>query len=325
MKKNILLILFVLPLSISCTNEAIDKLQPLLDNINTQIKSSPTPKISSKVAHINGVITDENNNKISDVQIKIDNREIKTDSSGYYSINDLAVGKTRIIAFKDGYEESNITVDLKSDVQTINIKLKNSIIIVNPTNNIQNTPTQSIIPTNSITQIPIPTNTPTPIPTQSINNNQNNNSEQNIIPSVLKTPIPTPIPTGTVKTYDPIIENVMYAQPRFKIPNQLKPNQAEISFYLKDSEKSFASSIYWDYGKVIFNYKIYENISKYQASQPKKGALVLEDSMIMEKYTDSKLLEFINLKYYGSYFIIEYEVNLPDGRVLTNAYNTLIW
>jgi len=212
MKKKILLILFLLPISISCTNEAIDKIQPLLDNINNQIKSTPKSKTNSKVAHINGTITDENNNKISDVKIKIDDKETKSDSSGYYAINDLAIGKTRIIALKDGYEENNMTVDLKEDIQTINIKLKKSFIIVKPTSNIQVSSSPSIIPTSLITspvtnptsiQIPvisptpsnipiyIPTNIPTstPLPTQSAVPTPKETSE--IIPSPIESVEPT--------------------------------------------------------------------------------------------------------------------------------------
>lgn len=148
-------------------------------------------------------------------------------------------------------------------------------------------------------------------------------------PIINPTPYPTsyPIsnPTPIGKSYDPKIELINIVQPSISTPNNLKPNTVEIRFRFQDSIKLLANSIDWNYGPIKIDCNIYENISQYQSSQPKKGKLVITKSFTLNNSSDSYLMDFINIKSYGNYFIIETKSFLPDNRILLDESNTLIF
>lgn len=79
----------------------------------------------SESTYINGNVYDSvNKNKLENVIIKANGREIKTDKNGFYFMSDLPIGKTVITASKKDYTEKIQEVELTNGVKTINFYIE---------------------------------------------------------------------------------------------------------------------------------------------------------------------------------------------------------
>lgn len=133
----------------------------------------------------------------------------------------------------------------------------------------------------------------------------------------------TPTPTPAANNYDPKLQQVNFIRPSLKVSSALKPNTLDLKFTFNSNIKS-TTAIFWDYGLIKLDVSIYENTSSNQATDVKKGSLILNKNVSLNSWKDYTSVDFTDIKKYGKYVIVSYTATLPDGRILTNEVNTLI-